>query len=126
MPEKNTLDRRSFLGAAAASLMVADMSSMGAGYASTGRAPELKRLGPIAQVRAGVLDIGYYETGASDGAPVLLLHGWPYDVHSYVDVAPALSGGRQHRVIRNVGHNLPQEDPAAFAAAVWELASRNR
>ena len=35
-------------------------------------------------------------------------------------------GGRQHRVIPNVGHNLPREDPAAFAAAVWELASKKR
>jgi len=35
-------------------------------------------------------------------------------------------GERQHRVIANVGHNLPQENPAAFAAAVWELASRKR
>jgi pimeloyl-ACP methyl ester carboxylesterase len=35
-------------------------------------------------------------------------------------------GGRQHRVIPNVGHNLPQEDPTAFAAAVWELASKKR
>jgi pimeloyl-ACP methyl ester carboxylesterase len=40
--------------------------------------------------------------------------------------AAKFTGGRQHRVIANVGHNLPQEDPAAFAAAVWELASKQR
>lgn len=47
-------------------------------------------LEPIKQINAGVLDIGYYDDGPSDGPPVLLLHGWPYDIHSYVDVAPML------------------------------------
>ena len=42
-------------------------------------------------VRAGVLEIGYAEEGAEDGRPVVLLHGWPYDIHSYVDVAPQLA-----------------------------------
>jgi pimeloyl-ACP methyl ester carboxylesterase len=50
------------------------------------------------QVKAGVLDIGYYEAGRSDAPPVILLHGFPYDVHSYIDVAPALAE-RGHRVI---------------------------
>jgi pimeloyl-ACP methyl ester carboxylesterase len=40
--------------------------------------------------------------------------------------AAKFAGERQHRVIPNVGHNLPQEDPTAFAAAVWELASKTR
>lgn len=48
-------------------------------------------LGPIRQIKAGVLDVGYYEIGVSDGPPVLLLHGWPYAIHSYVDVAPILA-----------------------------------
>ncbi|GAA2793085.1 alpha/beta fold hydrolase [Crossiella cryophila] len=47
--------------------------------------------GPIKQIKAGVLDIGYAETGPANGKPVILLHGWPYDIHSYVDVAPALA-----------------------------------
>jgi hypothetical protein len=46
-------------------------------------------------------------------------NGWESTAAKFV-------GGRQHRVIPNVGHNLPQEDPAAFAAAVWELASKKR
>jgi hypothetical protein len=45
----------------------------------------------IKQVRAGVLDIGYCDLGPSDGPAVLLLHGWPYDIHSYIDVAPQLA-----------------------------------
>jgi pimeloyl-ACP methyl ester carboxylesterase len=45
----------------------------------------------LKQIDAGVLNIGYIEAGKSDGPVVLLLHGWPYDIHSYVDVAPLLA-----------------------------------
>lgn len=58
----------------------------------------LQLLEPIKQVKTDVLDIGYYEIGAKEGTPVLLLHGWPYDIHSYVDVAPLLAA-RGCRVI---------------------------
>jgi pimeloyl-ACP methyl ester carboxylesterase len=47
---------------------------------------------PIRQIRAGVLDIGYIEAGPGNGEPVILLHGWPYDVHSFDEVTPALAG----------------------------------
>jgi len=53
---------------------------------------------PIRQVRAGVLEVGYFETGPSDGQVVLLLHGWPYDIHDYVEVAPLLAA-QGYRVI---------------------------
>ena len=43
------------------------------------------------QIDAGVLNVGYAEVGPTDGPAVVLLHGWPYDVHSYVDVAPLLA-----------------------------------
>src|SRR5262245_59057305 len=45
----------------------------------------------LKHVRAGVLDIGYAEAGPAHGPVVLCLHGWPYDIHSYVDVAPLLA-----------------------------------
>ena len=51
----------------------------------------LERLEPLHHVTAGVLDVAYYETGPDDGPPVILLHGFPYDVHSYVEVAPKLA-----------------------------------
>ena len=54
--------------------------------------------GPLRQINAGVLDVGYVEAGPANGRPVVLLHGWPYDVHSYADVAPAL-GAAGYRVI---------------------------
>jgi pimeloyl-ACP methyl ester carboxylesterase len=47
---------------------------------------------PVRQVRAGVLDIGYHEAGRADGPPVLLMHGFPYDIHAYAEVAPLLAG----------------------------------
>jgi len=55
------------------------------------RAPSSKRLQPLRQVDAGVLSIAYYEAGPADGPPVMLMHGFPYDIHSYVDVAPQLA-----------------------------------
>jgi pimeloyl-ACP methyl ester carboxylesterase len=54
--------------------------------------------GALKQIDAGVLDVGYAEAGSSDGPAVMLLHGWPYDIHSYVDVAPLLAAAG-YRVI---------------------------
>jgi pimeloyl-ACP methyl ester carboxylesterase len=54
--------------------------------------------GPLKQIDAGLLNVGYAEEGASDGAPIVLLHGWPYDIHSYVDVALLLAAAG-YRVI---------------------------
>jgi pimeloyl-ACP methyl ester carboxylesterase len=51
-----------------------------------------KRVFPaIKQVEAGLLNVGYAEVGPAGGKPVILLHGWPYDIHSYADVAPILA-----------------------------------
>jgi pimeloyl-ACP methyl ester carboxylesterase len=54
--------------------------------------------GPLRQVTAGVLDVGYVEAGRPEGPVVLLLHGWPYDIHSFVDVVPLLTA-QGYRVI---------------------------
>jgi len=96
--DENKLHRRSFLGAAVASIVAAEVSSLGAAYANTGQPTRPQPLEPIKQLKAGVLDVGYCDMGASDGPPVLLLHGFPYDIHSYVDVAPMLAA-RGCRVI---------------------------
>jgi pimeloyl-ACP methyl ester carboxylesterase len=55
-------------------------------------------LGPVRQVEAGVLNVGYVEAGPPQGRAVVLLHGWPYDIHSFVEVAPLLAA-KGHRVI---------------------------
>jgi len=54
--------------------------------------------GSIRQIDAGVLDVGYVDAGPADGPAVLLLHGWPYDIHSFAEVAPILAA-HGHRVI---------------------------
>src|ERR1700749_5348952 len=54
--------------------------------------------GVLKQVDAGVLSVGYAEAGPGDGPAVLLLHGWPYDIHSYADATPLLASAG-YRVI---------------------------
>ncbi|MFJ4850451.1 alpha/beta fold hydrolase [Streptomyces sp. NPDC088733] len=104
------IDRRTFgkvlgTGAAAASLTGA-LPAAAASAATPGRPEAATRtgpggrtsFGPLKQIHAGVLDIGYAEAGPADGPAVILLHGWPYDIHSYVDVAPLLAA-EGYRVI---------------------------
>jgi pimeloyl-ACP methyl ester carboxylesterase len=55
------------------------------------RAPSSKRLEPLRRIDAGPLNIAYYEAGPADGPVVMLMHGFPYDIHAYVDVAPLLA-----------------------------------
>lgn len=54
-------------------------------------APTAAALGPLKQIDAGSLNVGYAESGPADGPAVLLLHGWPYDIHSYAEVVPLLA-----------------------------------
>jgi pimeloyl-ACP methyl ester carboxylesterase len=61
-------------------------------------AGETSGIGAITQVHAGVLDVGYARAGPGDGPAVVLLHGWPYDIHSFADVAPMLTAAG-YRVI---------------------------
>ena len=51
------------------------------------------------QIDAGVLNVGYAEAGPTDGRAVILLHGWPYDIHSYVDVAPLLASAGYRGIV---------------------------
>src|ERR1700722_7584554 len=100
--------RRRFLGTAAMTLAAAQFGMMGAASTlpSTARAasmPPIKpgtntSFGPIKQMDAGLLNVGYAEAGPADGSPVILLHGWPYDIYSFVDVAPLLASAG-YRVI---------------------------
>ena len=84
--------RRRLLRTASAAMAMIPMSAIASSISS---APAF---GPLRQVDAGDLNIGYVDIGPADGRPVLLLHGWPYDIHSYVEVAPLLAA-RGFRVI---------------------------
>jgi len=55
--------------------------------------------GPVEQIDAGLLDVGYVDAGPNDGPTVLLLHGWPYDIHSYGEVAPRLAAAGYRVVV---------------------------
>ena len=88
--------RRRLLGVAAASLAAAPLATIGS--AAQARETNPATFAALKQIDAGVLNIGYAEAGPADGPVVILLHGWPYDIHSYVDVAPLLAA-RGYRVI---------------------------
>ena len=99
--------RRLFLGAAvtvaAAQLGLIGSAAAQPGKTGAARVPAVKpgthtSFGPLKQIDAGVLNVGYAEAGPADGPPVILLHGWPYDIHTYVDVAPLLASAG-YRVI---------------------------
>jgi pimeloyl-ACP methyl ester carboxylesterase len=101
-------DRRRFLGAAALTLAAAEFGLSGAARAQAGAkesgATPAKtsggnaRFDSIKQIEANGLSHGYAEAGPADGPAVILLHGWPYDIHSYVEVAPLLAAAG-YRVI---------------------------
>jgi len=101
-------DRRRMLGVAAAAVAAAELGITGPASADANESPTANvaaivpgthtSFGPLKQVNAGTLNIGYAEAGPSGGSPVVLLHGWPYDIHSYADVTPVLASAG-YRVI---------------------------
>jgi len=97
--------RRRFFVTAAGTIAAVQFGLMGLADAqpSKNRLPAITpgantSFGSLKQIDAGLLNVGYAEVGPADGPPVVLLHGWPYDIHSFVDVAPAL-GSAGYRVI---------------------------
>jgi pimeloyl-ACP methyl ester carboxylesterase len=94
MVEKSKYDRRQFMGAAAMTVAATQLrASRNAGATSRRIKSPLSgtSLGPVKQVQAGLLNVGYVEAGPVNGTPVVLLHGWPYDINAFVDVAPLLA-----------------------------------
>jgi pimeloyl-ACP methyl ester carboxylesterase len=108
MPEGINHHRRRFFGTAAMTIAAAQLGIIGAARAQNGQTetaelPAIKRgtntsFASLRQIDAGVLNVGYAEAGPADGPAAILLHGWPYDIYSYVDVAPLLASAG-YRVI---------------------------
>jgi pimeloyl-ACP methyl ester carboxylesterase len=92
--------RRRLLGGAALAALGAGLglTAPAARAATTTSAAALDDLGPLRQIDAGPLSIGYVDLGPPTGKPVILLHGWPYDIHAFAEVAPLLAQAG-HRVI---------------------------
>jgi len=87
------LNRRSFLAGTGLTIAASSFGEIDLTKAqrSENSRSQPASFGPIRQIDAGVLNVGYAEVGPANGRPVILLHGWPYDIHSYVDVAPLLA-----------------------------------
>ncbi|MGD0107419.1 MAG: alpha/beta hydrolase [Rhodopila sp.] len=107
LPEDINQDRRRFFGRAAMTVAAAQFGLSVSAPAQTGKpglsVPAVKpgtnaSFASLKQIDAGVLSVGYAEAGPADGPVVILLHGWPYDIHSYVDVTPVLASAG-YRVI---------------------------
>jgi len=108
MSEKHSYDRGHFLRNAGLTFAAAQLAMIGPASAQISKivaanVPPAKpgthtSFDSLKQIDAGLLNIGYAEAGPADGTPVILLHGWPYDIHSYVDVAPLLAA-QGYRVI---------------------------
>ncbi|BDU09940.1 MULTISPECIES: alpha/beta fold hydrolase [unclassified Pseudomonas] len=125
----NRLNRSALLACA---LLPLALLTTTPGQAEETRSPAAARqstpFGPLKHVQAGVLDVAYVEQGPADGPVVILLHGWPYDIHSYEQVAPQLAA-QGYRVLvpyaRGYGDtrflcaNTPRNaQPAALASDV--------
>ncbi len=107
-PEAINQGRRRLFTAAAITVVAGQLGMNGPTRAQAGNArsmtvPPIRpgtntRFASLRQIEAGALNVGYAEAGPADGPVVMLLHGWPYDIHSYVDVAPLLASAG-YRVI---------------------------
>jgi pimeloyl-ACP methyl ester carboxylesterase len=104
-------DRRRFMRNAAMTIAAAEFITIGPAVARPSKKSPTSTpvpaganpssgatFGPLKQIDAGLLNVGYAETGPANGPAVILLHGWPYDIYSFVDVAPLLATGG-YRVI---------------------------
>jgi pimeloyl-ACP methyl ester carboxylesterase len=106
MSDEINHSRRELLGAAALTLAAGQFATIGSAHAQSGGSKPDTIVEPgahtsfhtLKRIEAGVLNVGYAEDGPAGGPPVLLLHGWPYDIHTYVDVAPVLASAG-YRVI---------------------------
>jgi len=93
MSELINRDRRTFLANGVVGVAAAQLGASSLALAN----PAEAKL-PLKQIDAGLLNVGYAEAGPADGRAVVLLHGWPYDIHSFVDVVPLLASAG-YRVI---------------------------
>src|SRR3989442_1594638 len=104
MAEQINHDRRRLLGTAVLTLAAAELATIGSADAQSRKINPIKpgtntSFGSLKQIDAGLLNVGYAEAGPANGPPVILLHGWPYDIHSYVDVAPLLASAGYRGIV---------------------------
>ena len=138
MTEDLNYDRRRFFGTAAATIAATHLGIADLARAQPGT-PKVPATKPgthtsftaLKQINAGVLNVGYAEAGPAGGPPVILLHGWPYDIYSFVDVAPLLASAGYRAIVpymRGYGttrflstDTVRNGEPAAVASDVINL-----
>jgi pimeloyl-ACP methyl ester carboxylesterase len=102
------IDRRRFLAAAAMTVAATELTlSSSAAARTVAQNTSVKAGGnasfaSLKEINAGLLNVGYVEAGPADGKPVILLHGWPYDIHAFVDVAPILASAGYRVIVPHV------------------------
>jgi pimeloyl-ACP methyl ester carboxylesterase len=141
MSEDINRDRRRFFGTAAMTIAAAQFAMSGSAEAqsSNARPADLPKIKPgtntsfasLKQIDAGLLNAGYAEAGPADGPAVILLHGWPYDIHSFVDVTPLLASAGYRVIVPYLrgygstrflsGETLRSGQPSAVAADMIAL-----
>ncbi|MET0307685.1 MAG: alpha/beta hydrolase [Sphingomonas sp.] len=129
-------DRREFCGKAAVTLAAAGLGLAARGarsapFGGTGSAGMPADFGPLKQARAGLLETSFAEVGPADGPTVILLHGWPYDIHSFADSAPLLAASGFRVIVPHLrgygptrflsAETLRNGQPAAIAQDIIDL-----
>jgi pimeloyl-ACP methyl ester carboxylesterase len=130
-------DRREFLQAAALGVAAAPLVLGSPAHAQsatpkpTSPPSNSSSFASLKQIDAGILNVGYAEDGAAGGPAVILLHGWPYDIHSFVDVAPLLAKAGYRVIVPHLrgygttrflsGDAIRNGEPAAFAVDIIAL-----
>ena len=104
MSEEINHDRRRLLGTAVLTVAAAEFGTIGSANAQPAKISPIKpgtntSFKSLRQIDAGLLNVGYAEAGPANGPPVILLHGWPYDIYSFVDVAPLLASAGYHVIV---------------------------
>ncbi|MBW8859836.1 MAG: alpha/beta hydrolase [Caulobacter sp.] len=97
-PQTAGLNRRRIVGATGLAALFLTVAEAGRAKAATPTPPPTRTFGALKQIDAGLLNVGYVDMGPSGGPTVLLLHGWPYDIHAFAEVAPRLTA-KGYRVI---------------------------
>ncbi|WP_050401015.1 alpha/beta fold hydrolase [Bradyrhizobium embrapense] len=138
MSENIDHHRRNLVGMAAATFAAAQLIGIGAVRAESRPARATRPapandgvFAPLKQIKAGLLDVGYVEAGPIYGSAIILLHGWPYDIHSFAEVTPLLAGAGYRVIVpylRGYGttrflsnDTLRNGQPAAIAADIVAL-----
>ena len=136
----HSTDRRRFLGTAAMTLAASPlMTSFAEAHGESADAPKApaampgsaRSFPPLKRINAGALNVSYIEEGPANGPAVMLLHGWPYDIHSFVDVTPVLASAGYRVIVpfaRGYGptqflssSTVRNGQPAALASDVIDL-----